>query len=165
MYAFCVCTVGLLAGQWILKLFGLSIPVVQLAGGILICKMGWELLAAKADSATTSEAAAPAHGDIDDKLFYPLTFPVTTGAGTLSVLFTLSAHGADADIRKTLLNTSATLLAVVVMCGLVYAFYLNAPLIERHLGAQGERILNRLMAFFIFCVGLQIAVAGAKALF
>ena len=49
LYAFCVCIVALLAGQWILKLFGLSVPVVQVAGGIMICKIGWEFLSSDKD--------------------------------------------------------------------------------------------------------------------
>src|SRR6188474_1478533 len=44
LYAFSICTVTLFAGHWILELFGISIPVIQLAGGIMICKMGWEFL-------------------------------------------------------------------------------------------------------------------------
>jgi multiple antibiotic resistance protein len=167
LYAFCVCTVILIAGEWILKLFGLSIPVVQLAGGIMICKMGWEFLSsdkdASADSSSEVDGAKPRN--IDDQLFYPLTFPLTTGAGTISVLLTLSAHGADTDLRQMLFNMAAIMLAIVLMCALVYVFYLNTQRIERYLGSQGERIFNRLIAFFIFCVGLQIAVTGAKALF
>jgi multiple antibiotic resistance protein len=60
---------------------------------------------------------------------------------------------------------TAILLAIVVMCVLVYVFFLNTQRIERYLGSQGERIFNRLIAFFIFCVGLQIAVTGIKTLF
>ena len=166
LYAFCVCAVALVAGQWILKLFGLSIPVVQLAGGIMICKMGWESLTADrgTDDADGGEVARARPRDIDDQLFYPLTFPLTAGAGTISVLLTLGAHGANADVRQMLLNMVAILLAVVAMCALVYLFYLNTRRLERYLGSHGERIFNRLIAFFIFCVGLQIAVTGAKAL-
>ena len=40
LYAFCICTVSLFAGHWILELFGLTIPVIQLGGGIMICKLG-----------------------------------------------------------------------------------------------------------------------------
>jgi multiple antibiotic resistance protein len=167
LYAFCVCTVTLIAGEWILKLFGLSIPVVQLAGGIMICKMGWEFLSsdkdASADSSSDVDGAKPRN--IDNQLFYPLTFPLTTGAGTISVLLTLSAHGADTDLRQMLFNMGAIMLAIVLMCVLVYVFFLNTQRIERYLGSQGEQIFNRLIAFFIFCVGLQIAVTGAKALF
>ena len=167
LYAFCICTVTLVAGAWILKLFGLSIPVVQLAGGIMICRMGWEFLTSdKDESADSSDSVGEAKPrSIDDKLFYPLTFPLTTGAGTISVLLTLSAHGSDADLRQTLYNMLAVLLAIVVMCVLIYVFFLNTQRIERYLGSQGERIFNRLIAFFIFCVGLQIAVTGIKTLF
>ncbi|WP_233842579.1 MarC family protein [Dyella sp. 2HG41-7] len=167
LYAFCICTGTLIAGAWILKLFGLSIPVVRLAGGIMICKMGWELLSSdKEDNADSSkDVGQTKRRDIEDQLFYPLTFPLTTGAGTISVLLTLSAHGASADLRQLAYNMAAILLAIVVMCALVYAFYLNTQRIERYLGSQGERIFNRLIAFFIFCVGLQIAVTGLKELF
>lgn len=169
LYAFCICTVTLIAGEWVLKLFGLSIPVVQLAGGIMICKMGWGFLTSdkddSADSNTDGDVAEPKHKNIDNLLFYPLTFPLTTGAGTISVLLTLSAHGADADLRQLAFNMAAILLAIVVMCVLVYVFYLNTQRIERYLGSQGEKIFNRLIAFFIFCIGLQIATAGLKALF
>ncbi|GGA09759.1 MarC family protein [Dyella caseinilytica] len=166
-YAFCICTVTLIAGEWILKLFGLSIPVVQLAGGIMICKMGWEFLSSdKDDSAdSSSDVGQTAQHNIDSKLFYPLTFPLTTGAGTISVLLTLSAHGTNTDLRQTLYNMTAILLSIVVMCVLVYVFFLNTQRIERYLGSQGEKIFNRLIAFFIFCVGLQIAVTGLKTLF
>jgi multiple antibiotic resistance protein len=167
LYAFIVCTVTLIAGEWILKLFGLSIPVVQLAGGIMICKMGWEFLSSDNDGNADSskDVGATKRTDIDDQLFYPLTFPLTTGAGTISVLLTLSAHGTNDDLRQTLYNMAAILASIVVMCVLVYVFYLNTQRIERYLGSQGERIFNRLIAFFIFCVGLQIAVTGIKTLF
>lgn len=172
LYAFCVCIVGLLAGRWILGLFGLSIPVVQVAGGIMICKIGWEFLSTDkdgqdGDGAATGGAVMPVIDDhgIDDKLFYPITFPVTTGAGTLSVLFTLSAHGAGHTLKDSLVNTGAIVLAIVLICVLVYVFYLNTRRLLRFLGSQGERIFNRVIAFFIFCVGLQIAASGLKALF
>ncbi|MDQ7957208.1 MAG: MarC family protein [Rhodocyclaceae bacterium] len=166
LYAFCLCTVALVAGGWILKLFGLSIPVVQLGGGIMICKMGWEFLASdKKKSEPADDATAPAQrADIDDQLFYPLTFPLTTGAGTVSVLLTLSAHGASETWERTLLSLGAIQLAIVAMCAMVYFFYLNTQRLQHYLGSRGEQIFNRLMAFFIFCVGLQIATSGAKAL-
>jgi multiple antibiotic resistance protein len=167
LYAFCLCMVTLIAGEWILRLFGLSIPVVQLGGGIMICKMGWEFLSSDKDenAESGSDVGDAKIRGIDDKLFYPLTFPLTTGAGTISVLLTLSAHGANTDLRQTLFNMAAIMLAIVLMCVLIYVFFLNTQRIERYLGSQGERIFNRLIAFFIFCVGLQIAVTGAKTLF
>jgi multiple antibiotic resistance protein len=151
-------------------LFGISIPVIQLAGGIMICKMGWEFLSSdkqEKDSATEAEKQTRLSGyqNIEDKLFYPITFPVTTGAGTISVLFTLSAHSASPDMKNYYINTGAILLSIVFMCLLIYIFYLNTKTIIDYLGSNGEKIVNRVTAFLIFCVGLQIAVTGLKSLF
>jgi multiple antibiotic resistance protein len=167
-YAFCICTVSLFAGQLILELFGISIPVVQLAGGIMICKMGWENLSSDGSrnsaSGTGEEATLSGYSNIEDKLFYPITFPVTTGAGTISVLFTLSAHSASADRTDYYINTGAILLSIIVMCMMVYLFYLNTKNIIKYLSANAEMIFNRISAFLIFCVGLQIAITGIKSL-
>jgi multiple antibiotic resistance protein len=167
LYAFFICTVSLFVGRWILQLFGLSIPVIQLAGGIMICKMGWEFLSSdkKVDEPSTNdEVKIDGYNSIENKLFYPITFPLTTGAGTISVLFTLSAHSERAGITNYFLSTCAILLAIVIMCILIYIFFLNTKSIINYLGSTGETIVNRVSAFLIFCVGLQIAISGITSL-
>lgn len=164
-----ICTVSLFAGHWILVFFGLSIPVVQLAGGIMICKMGWEFLTSDNKNSDTKaggekERALSGYDSIKDKLFYPITFPVTTGAGTISVLFTLSAHSEGTNFSNYLVNATAILLAIIVTCILIYIFYLNTKTIIRWLGANGETIVNRITSFLVFCVGLQIAVSGIRGI-
>lgn len=168
-YAFCICTVSLFAGHWILELFGISIPIIQLAGGIMICKIGWEFLTSdkKDDKTATDKGEAAKHSGYDDiqgKLFYPITFPITAGAGTISVLFTLSADSAMSGMKDYYIDTGAILLAIVFMCILIYIFYFNTKTMIHYLGANGEVIFNRIIAFLIFCVGLQIAVTGIKSL-
>jgi multiple antibiotic resistance protein len=167
-YAFCICTVSLFAGHWILQLFGLSIPVIQLAGGIMICKIGWESLASDKKADATDSVPADSDTDrftyIEGKLFYPITFPVTTGAGVIAVLFTLSAHSASANVKDYLINTCAIILAIVFICVLIYIFYLNTKRIITFVGSQGQTIIDRISAFLIFCVGLQIAVTGISSL-
>ena len=162
--AFAICTFTLFAGHWVLELFGLSIPIIQLAGGIMICKMGWESLSDDKEPDHSQKPPLNNYESIKGKLFYPLTFPVTTGAGTISVLFTLSAHSAKAGIHNYFINTGAVLLAVVIMCILIYIFYINTKRIIQFFGTDGEKIINRIFAFLIFCVGLQIAVSGIKTL-
>jgi multiple antibiotic resistance protein len=169
LYAFLVCTVSLFAGQYILRLFGISIPVVQLAGGIMICKMGWEFLSTDQKKAPVEDIGedvnVSAYKHIVNKLFYPITFPATTGAGTISVLFTLSAHGAAFGSQAYFLNTGAIMLSILVVCLMIWFFYLNTKNMIHYLGSNGENIVNRISAFLIFCVGLQIGVAGIKSLF
>jgi len=167
LYAFFICTVSLFAGQWILQLFGISIPVVQLGGGILICKTGWEFLSAEGESSEHSVKKATASSATDglqDKLFFPITFPITTGAGTMAVLFTLSAHSANNNITSYFVNTAALMLSIISVCILVYIFYLNTRTLLRFAGSNGEKIINRIVAFLTFCVGLQIGVTGIRSL-
>lgn len=169
IYAFLVCMVSLFAGQWILRLFGISIPIVQLAGGIMISKMGWEFISSDQKKTTSDDIAedlnVSAYKHIVSKLFYPITFPATTGAGTISVLFTLSAHGAAFGSQAYFLNTGAILLSILVICLMIFFFYLNTKNMIHYLGSTGENIVNRISAFLIFCVGLQIGVTGIKSLF
>jgi len=166
LYCLTICTVSALIGSWILKLFGISIPIVQLAGGIMICRMGWQLLTSDDDIKGSKETAQPdrSAGDIENFLFYPVAFPMTTGAGTISVLLTLSAHENENGLMDHVLNLGALFIAIVLMCLLIYICYANAPRLIHRLGPRGEQIVNRLSAFLVFCIGMQIASAGIRAL-
>lgn len=169
LYAFIICVFTLIAGHWLLELFGISIPVIQLAGGVMICKMGWETLSAGSNASerqikAAHTAEAFAYKRLQDKLFYPITFPVTAGAGTISVLFTLGARSNHEDTRSFLLNTGALVISISFICLLIFIFYLNTKTLIQYMGPKGENVVNRISAFLIFCVGLQIAVNGIKAL-
>ena len=163
-YAFAICSVTLFIGHWILEVFGLTIPIIQLAGGILICKIGWSCLSSdsKVDDEVkpNSEVELDHIPSIENKLFFPITFPMTTGAGTVSVLLTLSANGVDKDTSLYLINIGALLVSVIGVCILIFLFYLNTKQLISYIGSHNEKIVNRIMAFLTFCVGLQIAVGG-----
>lgn len=160
-YALSICVVSLFAGRWILELFGLSIAVIQLAGGIMICKMGWEFLSDDGPHAAQATAESDtAFTSLEGKLFYPISFPTTTGAGTMSVIFTLGAHAENEQTQLMLFNIAAIVVAVIGMCVMIYFFYLNTDRLLRYLGTKGQLVINRISAFLIFCVGIQIASGG-----
>jgi len=164
-YAFIFCVSILLIGPFILEAFGITISIIQLGGGIMICKTGWEFL--NSDSGQAAEEALKKNisdRNITDKLFYPITFPVTTGAGTISVLFTLSAHTRAVNQSGYYLDLAAILIAIVIMCALIYVCYLNIRRVLHFLGPHGEDVVKRICAFLIFCVGLQIGFTGLQAL-
>jgi len=163
LYAFIISTVTLIAGHWILELFGLTVPIIQIAGGIMICKIGWEFLSSDTPNNQEQTMATPQRSKIDnlqDKLFYPITFPMTTGAGTIAVLFTLSAHSEAKSWPLYLVNLGALLVSIIGICILIFFFFVNANHFINYMGSHSEKIVNRLSAFLIFCVGLQIAVEG-----
>ncbi|MDR3697659.1 MarC family protein [Mucilaginibacter sp.] len=163
-YCFIICAATVLVGHWILELFGLSIPVIQLAGGIMICRIGWQFLTVDdkevKEKEVTNKAETEHAKSAENNLFYPITFPITAGAGTIAVLFTLSAQGANADLSVYLLNICALLVSIIGICILIFIFYLNTNRLISFIGLRNEQIINRFMAFLIFCVGLQIAASG-----
>jgi len=163
-YCFIICAATVLVGHWILELFGLSIPVIQLAGGIMICRIGWQFLSVDDKEVKEKEVVNQTETEhttsAENNLFYPITFPITAGAGTIAVLFTLSAQGASADLSVYLLNICALLVSIIGICILIFIFYLNTNRLISYIGLRNEQIINRFMAFLIFCVGLQIAASG-----
>lgn len=163
-YCLAICTVSALIGSWILKLFGISIPIVQVAGGFMISRVGWQLLTTDDQVKGEKESARPdRRSGIENFLFYPISFPMTTGAGTISVILTLSAHE-DKDLLTHFLNLGALFFAIVGICVIIYICYANTARVIHRLGPRGEQIVNRLSAFLVFCIGMQIAWSGIKTL-
>jgi multiple antibiotic resistance protein len=165
-YSFAICTVTALIGSWVLKLFGISVPIVQLAGGIVICRMGFLLLTSDNEIKSKKETAHPdATADLDNVLFYPVSFPMTTGPGTISIILTLSAHPNESSLAEHFFNLAALVIAILGICILVFVCYANTPRLTHRLGPRGEQIVNRLSAFLVFCIGMQIAFSGIRVLF
>ena len=160
-YCFLICTGALLIGSWLFKIFGISLPVVQIAGGILICRMGWQLLSSDDGAKGLHESSSPSQDkQTEDILFYPLAFPMTTGAGTISVILTLTAHSQDNGLSNHFINLTAIFFAIVIMCLMIYVCYAFTPALLGRLGPRGEQVVNRLSAYLVFCVGIQITATG-----
>lgn len=159
-YSLMLCLAVLLVGSWFFKLFGISLPVVQLAGGIVICHMGWQLLGSDNRALDAAAAPAPAPADLDDRLFYPIAFPMTTGPGTIAVLLTLSANAHATRGSSYFANLGALVVALLITCLMVYICFAYAPEFLKRVGPKGGMVLNRISAFLVFCVGLQIATDG-----
>jgi len=160
IYAFFICLITLLLGQYILEVFGLSIPVVQLAGGIIICKIGWEFMGDTQEKSELELKGSNSLNSIMKKAFYPITFPTTTGAGTIAVLLALTAHNKGATYLNSLFNISAILIAVIAISILIFIFYSNTTRLLNFFGEAQKNIVNKISAFLVFCVGLEIATTG-----
>jgi multiple antibiotic resistance protein len=144
----------LFAGSWCLKFMGISIPTTQLAGGLVIARMGLKMLSA--DDEADRNTIQP--DKIKNSLFFPMSFPLTIGPGSLSVLITLSAHVHSNDLADTGLGVlAAALLAVLVV---TYFCFLYSDRVIARIGSGGSLVLDRLMSFLVFCIGLQLALSG-----
>src|SRR4029077_9038673 len=76
-------------GSHVLSFFGLSLPVVQVGGGLVVISTGWAMLKKKDDNDRTAMERTISDTDAESDSFYPLTLPLTVGPGSISVAITL----------------------------------------------------------------------------
>jgi multiple antibiotic resistance protein len=155
-----------LVGTALLAFFGISLPVVQVSGGLVLAIMGWSLL--NQQEAQTSpektEAAEAVYGSLDQKVFYPLTFPITAGPGCIVITLTLSAHASSKSILNNVMAHTGILLAIVALSFLVYLCYGYAPKISSRIRPQTAHGILRVIAFVLLCIGVQITWNGLETL-
>jgi multiple antibiotic resistance protein len=154
-----------LIGAALLTFFGISLPVVQVAGGLVLASMGWGLLNQQAPSNRGEQEAEEADtGSLQNEVFYPLTFPVTVGPACVVVMLTLSAHAA---VRGTVDNAMAHVgifLSVVALSVIVFFCYASAPRLTAKISPQTAHGVLRIIAFVLLCIGVQITWNGVESL-
>ena len=166
LYSFLLLAASTLIGTHVLDFFGVSIPVVQVAGGLVVCSIGWSLLnqpGSPFGKAGDAASSALAREDPRERAFYPLTMPLTVGPGSISVAITLGAN-APSNVRRLLFTVSAHLAGILVVSATVYLCYRYAERILNRLGRTGTTVLVRLSAFILLCIGVQICWNGVRAL-
>jgi multiple antibiotic resistance protein len=167
IYAFCIVAASLYIGAYVLSFFGISIPVLRVAGGIVVAMSGWRMLNAP-DATEQRRSEAPAYPRSIDTppsrlAFYPLTMPLTTGPGTISVAISIGA-GRPTAIHSLLWFFVETLAAALLLVMLVYLLYRHSARIADWIGTTGTTIIVRLSAFLLFCIGIQVLWNGAAEL-
>lgn len=156
-----------LVGTGLLEFFGISLPVVQVAGGLVLASMGWSLLNQKESGARPEADGVEETGlkSLEDKIFYPLTFPLTVGPGCIVVMLTLSAHASvKSDVLNDIIGHVGISLAVVALSLTVFLCYRYAAKITKRIQPQTAHGILRIVAFVLLCIGVQITWNGVEAL-
>lgn len=155
-----------LIGAHVLNFFGVSLPVVQVGGGLVVVSMGWGMLMEKEQ--IHEKANKDVQRDVQKeavfgRAFYPLTLPLTVGPGSISVAVTL---GANATHRYGfhVWIILASLIAMVVIGASIFLCYGFADRLARMLGKTGMTVIVRLSSFLLLCIGVQIMWNGISAL-
>lgn len=150
-------------GTYVLDFFGLSVPVVQVAGGIIVCMLGWELLRQENVSGPSAPAGADM-SEMESRAFYPLTLPLTVGPGSMSVGVAIGANHHPQAVRSLLIDGAGELIGVGLTALAILVCYRYADRMLHKLGTTGTSVLIRLSAFIMFCIGVQIFWNGVSAL-
>lgn len=155
-----------LIGTAMLKFFGISLPVMQVSGGLVLAAMGWSLLNQEQPQTKVElpELGDAVLGSLERKIFYPFTFPITAGPGCIVVMVTLSAHASVKGVLPDVAAHAGIVLAVVLLSIAVYFCYGYAPVITAHVSPQTAQGILRVIAFVLLCIGVQITWNGVEAM-
>ena len=161
VYSLLVMMVALWAGSFVLAFFGITLAALRVAGGVVVALSAWDLLnRPEQRELRKQEQAAPSVGS-DDIALFPMTMPITTGPGTISVAVALSAS------RPRTLDAFAGFFvgmtaAAVALALVIWITYRSTDRISRLMGPTGSRTVTRLSAFLLLCIGVQILITGVE---
>jgi multiple antibiotic resistance protein len=164
IYAFLIMIVALYVGAFVLQMFGISVPVLRVAGGLVLALSGWRALDAPLQQGEPAQADDTGGArEIEGMAFYPLTMPLTAGPGTVAVAIAIGTRGSGEHSASTAQLVGAmfgALLASLGIAALVYLCYRFADRMEGALGERASDALGRLFAFILICIGIQILWTG-----
>jgi multiple antibiotic resistance protein len=164
IFSVCILLGSLWMGSYVLGFFGISIGALRVAGGLVVAISAWGLLTEpKKHEDLKAEHAAPARDSPDDVAFFPLTMPLTTGPGSISVAVALSSQRPGGGVGALSFYAGLSLAAVSIAL-LVWLFYSGSDFVYALLGEGGARVVSRLVAFLLLCVGVQIISTGVGSL-
>ena len=160
---------SLAVGHFVLALFDLSLPIIQLGGGLLDLSHGAAMarrLRRFGRPRIERNADPISLRAVESRIFYPITFPISIGPGSVSVILTMMASASiRGDWVRSLLNYAIIAVVIVLMCSILYLFLTQGQKIIRKIGDNGSIVINKMVAFFTFCVGIQIVVTGIAKIF
>jgi multiple antibiotic resistance protein len=170
VYGFFILLVSMFLGSHVLAFFGVSLPAVQVGGGLLVAASAWGMLHKEEDVRSRDASRQDPHQDWERHAFYPLTLPLTVGPGSISVALTLGAnmaHGLrvkDGDSVSATWAATAAMTGITAVCAFVWVAYRSSERISKALGPTALSIVVRLSSFILFCIGVQIFWNGAAQL-
>ncbi|WP_137918551.1 MarC family protein [Hydrogenophaga sp. 2FB] len=155
---------SMLVGTYVLELFGISLPIVRIGGGLLVAASGWRMLNRSDDdevqaAVKRNQTVAWTHADVVRRSFFPLTFPLTTGPGTIAAATAIGA-GWPRQLQMYVAGAMVAVLGATLTVGVVFLVYRHAGVLMAKLGEVGSLVMIRLMAFMLLCIGIQIIWTG-----
>ncbi len=156
---------SMVLGPWLLVFFGIELPVVRIAGGLVVTALGWKLLTEEQWS-DHGEANVQPGAPRQVGSFYPLTMPLTVGPGSISVAITIGSRKPETEYAFPAVAWHAigAFVGVVAIALSIYIAYRFAGNLARVLGTTGLEVMVRLSAFILMCIGIQIIWNGWSAL-
>ena len=164
VYAFGILVAFLLAGTLIMQVFGISIPGLRIAGGLVIAFLGFRMLFPEPQPAMSAEAMREASEKADIS-FSPLAMPSLSGPGSIATVITMSSTIRHEEQGMRVVIEHVGVVIGIGVAALVCYFVLRAaePLAHK-LGSAGIGAIARIMGFLMICIGVQFVINGVREL-
>jgi multiple antibiotic resistance protein len=163
MNSFILLIVSMAVGTHILSFFGISLPVVQVGGGLIVVSTGWAMLTRSDQVDRGQVQQTVTTQDVLKNAFYPLTLPLTVGPGSISIAITLGANEPRHLGANVLALISAAIGAALIALT-IYLCYGYADRLAAAIGQSGMNVILRLSSFLLVCIGVQIFWNGLSTL-
>lgn len=154
MYMFCVLIIFLLAGTYILSFFGISLPGIRIAGGLVIMRAGYSMLNPETGGRKLSSEDQEAAKDKEDVSFSPLAMPLLSGPGSIAVVIGFGSQATS--IVDYIVNGVAVFLVALMAWGILRV----APWLNKLIGKSGMTVITRMMGFIALAIGVQFVING-----
>jgi multiple antibiotic resistance protein len=163
MNSFILMVASFAVGSHVLSFFGISLPVVQVGGGMIVVASGWALLRQEDGGARNAVERKIDCKDVLHEAFYPLTLPLTVGPGSISVAITLGANEPH-NLGASVLSILAAAIGSAIIAATIYLCYAFADRLAGALGPTGINVIVKLTSFLLVCIGVQIVWNGVSQL-
>lgn len=160
---FALLLASMFIGTYVLKFFGISLPIVRVGGGLLVMSTAWQMLHSDDSGKDAVDEDRLRGPHIQKKAFFPLTFPLTVGPGTVSIAITLGANVPSRGIEE-MFRVVAGITGAGILALAIFASYRFADRLVALLGETGTVIFLRLSSFILLCIGIQILWDGVSDL-
>ncbi len=151
MVAILVCF--LVGGTFIMGFFGISIPGLRIAGGLLVAGIGFGMLMAPPKPEPNDPAAVEARAKRDVS-FSPLAMPMLSGPGSIAVTIGFTS------LATQWIDYVAIIIGILTVAVISYVTLALSERVVRVIGANGMNALSKVMGFLILCIGIQFVVNG-----
>lgn len=153
VYMTIILVIFLVAGVLIMKFFGISLPGIKIAGGLIILNIGFKMLNPEYKDLRAINAETRTRSD-EDIAFTPLAVPMLSGPGAIAVTIGMAATAGSR------LDYAAESLGILVVAAVTYVCLRVAGSVKNLLGEYGVNVLTRILGFILICVGVQFVVVG-----
>lgn len=161
IYVFIIMVVSFYCGQVVMKTFGISIPGLRIAGGMIVAFIGFRMLFPQQPVHKTPEADAKKKEPSNNIAFVPLAMPSTAGPGTIAMIISMAStvQSGGYDVTPWVIYV-ASILVPLLLCLILWGCMRSAGAIMRLIGKSGIEAASRIMGFLLVCMGTQFVING-----